>query len=147
MDLKLSMFVFLLVQVGAQKSITELDSDLSLISNTSVLQKSLHQDRSSLISESWMTLSEPVGLWSPYNFTVQGILEHLNVTKDSSDYLWYFTRYNFFSIPAAPMTLYSSDCRGLLLIVKKNSGVMHQWYLEIAALTRHASGQLLCDLL
>ncbi|KAJ8447237.1 hypothetical protein Cgig2_030468 [Carnegiea gigantea] len=80
------------LNVGAQKSITELDSDLALISNTSVLQKSLHQDRSSLISEGWMTLDEPVGVWSDHNFTVQGILEHLNVTKDSSDYLWYFTR-------------------------------------------------------
>lgn len=79
-------------KVGAQKSITEPDSDLALISNTSVLQKSLHQDRSSLISEGWMTLDEPVGVWSDHNFTVQGILEHLNVTKDSSDYLWYFTR-------------------------------------------------------
>lgn len=47
-----------------------------------------------------MTVKEPINLWSENNFTIQGILEHLNVTKDSSDYLWYITRYinsNFWS--------------------------------------------------
>ncbi|PIA35985.1 hypothetical protein AQUCO_03400110v1 [Aquilegia coerulea] len=44
------------------------------------------------ISKTWMTLEDPVGAWSENNFTVQGILEHLNVTKDTSDYLWLITR-------------------------------------------------------
>lgn len=79
-------------KVGVQTSIKELDSDPPLVSNTSVLRQCLHQDRSSLISQRWMTLGEPVRVWSDHNFTIQGILEHLNVTKDSSDYLWYFTR-------------------------------------------------------
>ncbi|KAB1213622.1 Beta-galactosidase 9 [Morella rubra] len=46
----------------------------------------------SYISKSWMTIKEPIGIWSENSFTVQGILEHLNVTKDRSDYLWYTTR-------------------------------------------------------
>nr|AAF70821.1 beta-galactosidase [Solanum lycopersicum] len=43
-------------------------------------------------SQSWMTLKEPLGVWGDKNFTSKGILEHLNVTKDQSDYLWYLTR-------------------------------------------------------
>lgn len=44
------------------------------------------------ISESWNSVKEPIGVWSNSNFTFRGILEHLNVTKDRSDYLWYTTR-------------------------------------------------------
>lgn len=44
------------------------------------------------MAQSWMTLMEPIGVWGK-TFTYQGILEHLNVTKDQSDYLWYTTRY------------------------------------------------------
>ncbi|MBA0696321.1 hypothetical protein Goari_002879 [Gossypium aridum] len=46
----------------------------------------------SSISESWMSVEEPIGIWSESNFTVQGLLEHLKVTKDESDYLWHMTR-------------------------------------------------------
>ncbi|KAL9272965.1 Beta-galactosidase 9-like protein, partial [Drosera capensis] len=42
-------------------------------------------------ADNWTTLDEPVSIWSENSFTYEGILEHLNVTKDSSDYLWYFT--------------------------------------------------------
>ncbi|XP_042514357.1 beta-galactosidase 9 [Macadamia integrifolia] len=42
-------------------------------------------------SKNWKILKETVGVWGD-NFTVQGVLEHLNVTKDKSDYLWYITR-------------------------------------------------------
>ncbi|XP_062086724.1 beta-galactosidase 9-like isoform X2 [Humulus lupulus] len=38
-----------------------------------------------------MTVKEPNGVWSDDIFTVHGILEHLNVTKDYSDYLWYIS--------------------------------------------------------
>ncbi|KAL2923335.1 Beta-galactosidase 9 [Bienertia sinuspersici] len=79
-------------KVGAQTSIKELEFDAPLLSNASALQNVLHQDGASYISEHWVTVDEPVGLWSDHNFTVPGILEHLNVTKDFSDYLWYFTR-------------------------------------------------------
>ncbi|CAA6664073.1 unnamed protein product [Spirodela intermedia] len=37
---------------------------------------------------------EPIGAWEGNSFTAEGILEHLNVTKDISDYLWYVTRIN-----------------------------------------------------
>uniref|UniRef100_A0A0E0FBN8 beta-galactosidase n=1 Tax=Oryza meridionalis TaxID=40149 RepID=A0A0E0FBN8_9ORYZ len=46
------------------------------------------------LSSTWWTSKETIGTWGGNNFAVQGILEHLNVTKDISDYLWYTTRVN-----------------------------------------------------
>lgn len=46
------------------------------------------------LSTTWWTFKEPVGIWGEGIFTAQGILEHLNVTKDISDYLSYTTRVN-----------------------------------------------------
>jgi len=39
-----------------------------------------------------MTIKEQINIWSNSSFTAEGIWEHLNVTKDQSDYLWYSTR-------------------------------------------------------
>lgn len=47
----------------------------------------------SYVSQSWVSFKEPIGVWDGNSFTAEGILEHLNVTKDISDYLWYVTRY------------------------------------------------------
>uniref|UniRef100_A0A0E0MLX9 Beta-galactosidase n=1 Tax=Oryza punctata TaxID=4537 RepID=A0A0E0MLX9_ORYPU len=46
------------------------------------------------LTSTWWTSKETIGTWGGNNFAVQGILEHLNVTKDISDYLWYTTRVN-----------------------------------------------------
>uniref|UniRef100_A0A803LZE1 Beta-galactosidase n=1 Tax=Chenopodium quinoa TaxID=63459 RepID=A0A803LZE1_CHEQI len=78
-------------KIGAQTSVKELEPNALPFSNTQVVQNLLYQDGASYISENWVTVNEPVGVWSDNNFTVKGILDHLNVTKDSSDYLWYFT--------------------------------------------------------
>lgn len=53
----------------------------------------MFQEEVTYIANDWMTLKEPIGLWSNNNFTSRSIMEHLNVTKDKSDYLWYTTRY------------------------------------------------------
>ncbi|XP_074276233.1 beta-galactosidase 9 isoform X2 [Silene latifolia] len=78
-------------KVGAQTSIKEIQSNLHHPSSASqhVL---LFRNGPSLISKSWMRLDESVGVWINGSFAVHGILEHLNVTRDSSDYLWHFTR-------------------------------------------------------
>lgn len=44
------------------------------------------------LSKLWTSFKEPVGQWDGLNFSADGILEHLNVTKDTSDYLWYILR-------------------------------------------------------
>ncbi|KAL6644112.1 hypothetical protein ACP70R_018878 [Stipagrostis hirtigluma subsp. patula] len=50
-------------------------------------------DGSRYLSSTWWTFKEPIGTWGD-SFAAQGILEHLNVTKDISDYLWYTTSVN-----------------------------------------------------
>lgn len=56
-------------------------------------QRLIFQEEVTYIANDWMTLKEPIGLWGNNNFTSRSIMEHLNVTKDKSDYLWYTTRY------------------------------------------------------
>lgn len=77
-------------QVGAQTSIKLVEHALS--PKTSEPEPILTKYEVSSISESWMSVNEPIGIWSVNNFTFQGMLEHLNVTKDKSDYLWHMTR-------------------------------------------------------
>ncbi|KAK4749604.1 hypothetical protein SAY87_027053 [Trapa incisa] len=82
--------VFNTAKVSSQTSIKSRAVDQGLPLNLSPGQKL--RDTQAYFSQSWMGLTEPINLWSNDTFTVQGILEHLNVTKDHSDYLWYFTR-------------------------------------------------------
>ncbi|KAH7833498.1 hypothetical protein Vadar_006946 [Vaccinium darrowii] len=84
--------VFNTAKIGAQTSVKTTECSLPLSTNVSVLQQLPSQDKVSLISETWTTVKEPIGAWGEDNFTVRGILQHLNVTKDRSDYLWYMTR-------------------------------------------------------
>ncbi|GLT61015.1 hypothetical protein SLA2020_337510 [Shorea laevis] len=77
-------------KVGAQTSIKVLDFPFSQM--ISMPQDMMTSREVSPVSKSWMTVDEPIGIWSNNSFTVQGISEHLNVTKDNSDYLWYITR-------------------------------------------------------
>ncbi|KAM7486074.1 hypothetical protein LguiA_002083 [Lonicera macranthoides] len=79
-------------KVGAQTSIKTAELDFPTFAIVSAPQQLIIRNKVSSISKSWMTYKEPIGKWGKDNFTVQGILEHLNVTKDRSDYLWYITR-------------------------------------------------------
>ncbi|KAK9664551.1 hypothetical protein RND81_14G050700 [Saponaria officinalis] len=78
-------------KVGAQTSVKEPQSASNRLSSPPI-HKLLRLNGQSLISKNWMMVDESVRVWSNSSFTVHGILEHLNVTKDSSDYLWRFTR-------------------------------------------------------
>ncbi|XP_071726484.1 beta-galactosidase 9 [Rutidosis leptorrhynchoides] len=83
--------VFNTAKVGAQTSVKVADIE-ALSAKHSSPKLLMIQKEEPFMSESWMTLKEPIGVWGDDNFTVQAILEHLNVTKDRSDYLWYITR-------------------------------------------------------
>ncbi|XP_054805017.1 beta-galactosidase 9 isoform X3 [Prosopis cineraria] len=78
-------------KVGAQTSVKPVEFDFPLVSNHFPVLQLMSHNGMSYISKPWMTVNEPIRIWSTSNFTVQGILEHLNVTKDQSDYLWYAT--------------------------------------------------------
>ncbi|KAM3326493.1 hypothetical protein P3S67_001619 [Capsicum chacoense] len=79
-------------KVAAQTSIKTVGSDSVSVGNNSLIPQLSTKSKFESISQSWMTLKEPLGVWGDKNFTSKGILEHLNVTKDQSDYLWYLTR-------------------------------------------------------
>ncbi|KAK6124416.1 hypothetical protein DH2020_041836 [Rehmannia glutinosa] len=49
---------------------------------------------SSLSSSSWSWYKEKVGIWSNNSFEASGLLEQINTTKDTSDFLWYTTSIN-----------------------------------------------------
>lgn len=79
-------------QVATQTSIKTVESASPSFSNTTGTGDIILYDKDTYISKTWMTFHEPIGAWGDNSFTYQGILEHLNVTKDISDYLWYSTR-------------------------------------------------------
>ncbi|KAL2506415.1 Beta-galactosidase 9 [Abeliophyllum distichum] len=79
-------------KIGAQTSIKTVRFDDTSYVNNPVNLQMMVPNQVARISETWNSVKEPIGVWSNSNFTFQGILEHLNVTKDRSDYLWYSTR-------------------------------------------------------
>lgn len=48
--------------------------------------------QSSLASSAWDWYKEKVGIWGSNSFVASGLLEQINTTKDTSDFLWYTTR-------------------------------------------------------
>lgn len=78
-------------QVTAQVSVKTVDSASPSFSNATQAGDAIQYNEDANFSN-WMTFQEPISTWANNSFTSQGILEHLNVTKDISDYLWYSTR-------------------------------------------------------
>lgn len=93
---------------------------MSPYQNISLVKELTAGGEISHISKSWMTVKEPISIWSDNSFTVLGILEHLNVTKDKSDYLWLMTRYLFVSLIWKPLDLWL--CRKLV-----EEHLWHHW--------------------
>ncbi|XP_068665550.1 beta-galactosidase 9 [Aristolochia californica] len=84
---------FITAKVGTQTSIKTMGLGSSQYFSSSALGfLSLHKEES-IISKDWMTFKDPVGEWGESSFTASALLEHLNVTKDTSDYLWCITRF------------------------------------------------------
>lgn len=40
----------------------------------------------------WDVFRERAGVWDAADFTKNGLVDHINTTKDTTDYLWYTTR-------------------------------------------------------
>ncbi|GLJ11179.1 hypothetical protein SUGI_0145700 [Cryptomeria japonica] len=41
------------------------------------------------VGPTWKWYKEPIGIWGPNAFTKNGLVDQINMTGDSSDYLWY----------------------------------------------------------
>lgn len=54
--------------------------------------RNITMDESSLSSASWSWYEEKVGVWGNSSFEASGLLEQINTTKDTSDFLWYTIR-------------------------------------------------------
>lgn len=43
----------------------------------------------------WEVFVEKAGIWDKADFVKNGFVDHINATKDTTDYLWYTTRFVF----------------------------------------------------
>ncbi|KAL2475471.1 Beta-galactosidase 8 [Abeliophyllum distichum] len=75
--------IFNTAKVATQKSI----DDDGFTRNISMLE-------SSLASSAWSWYKEKVGIWGNNSFEASRLLEQINTTKDTSDFLWYTTSIN-----------------------------------------------------
>jgi hypothetical protein len=41
----------------------------------------------------WEVFVETAGIWGEADFIKNGFVDHINTTKDTTDYLWYTTRF------------------------------------------------------
>ena len=60
--------------------------------NDESLTRNITMHESSMSSASWSWYKEEAGVWGNSSFEASGLLEHINTTKDTSDFLWYTIR-------------------------------------------------------
>ncbi|XP_023769105.1 beta-galactosidase 10 [Lactuca sativa] len=78
--------VYNTAKVGSQTSTIEMIPEQLQPSSASP-----HKDLKPL---SWEIYVEKPGIWGEADFTKNGFVDHINTTKDTTDYLWYTTRLN-----------------------------------------------------
>lgn len=85
-------------QIGAQTTVTKMkrtsrNSKQDIRLPSSAIVHGHVSDANAGTGLSWQSLVEPVGTWRSGNIFSNSLLEQLNLTKDTTDYLWYSTRY------------------------------------------------------
>ncbi|XVF61085.1 hypothetical protein PTKIN_Ptkin08bG0101000 [Pterospermum kingtungense] len=75
--------VFNTAQVGSQASVVEMVPE-KLLPSVSSPSKGLKALK-------WDIFVENAGIWGVADFTIDGLVDHINTTKDTTDYLWYTT--------------------------------------------------------
>lgn len=77
--------VFNTAKVGSQTSVVEMiPTDL---------QPSVTDPSKDLKGLQWDVFQEKAGIWGTADFTKNGLVDHINTTKDTTDYLWYTTSF------------------------------------------------------
>ncbi|XP_076901301.1 beta-galactosidase 3-like [Bidens hawaiensis] len=76
--------VFNTAKVRSQTSTVEMVPEL--------LQPSMASPNKDLKASNWEIFVEKAGIWGEADFTVNGFVDHINTTKDTTDYLWLTTR-------------------------------------------------------
>ncbi|GMI68588.1 Arabidopsis thaliana beta-galactosidase 10, beta-galactosidase 10 [Hibiscus trionum] len=75
--------VFNTAKVGSQATVVEMVPE--------ELQPSVVSPSKGLKALKWDIFLENAGIWGVADFTRNGFLDHINTTKDTTDYLWYTT--------------------------------------------------------
>ncbi|KAL2243811.1 UNVERIFIED_CONTAM: Beta-galactosidase 3 [Sesamum indicum] len=75
--------VFNTAKVGSQTSVVEM-IPIDLLPSTTSPSKDLK-------GLQWNVFKEKAGIWGDADFTKNGLVDHINTTKDTTDYLWYTT--------------------------------------------------------
>ncbi|XVF61084.1 hypothetical protein PTKIN_Ptkin08bG0100900 [Pterospermum kingtungense] len=70
-------------KVGSQASVVEMIPE--------ELKPSVASPRKGLKALKWDIFVENAGIWGVPDFTIDGFMDHVNTTKDATDYLWYTT--------------------------------------------------------
>lgn len=63
------------------------------------LQSSVLSPDEGLKALQWEIFVEKAGIWGEADFVKNGFVDHINTTKDTTDYLWYTTRLVYFFFP------------------------------------------------
>ncbi|XP_074320999.1 beta-galactosidase 10-like isoform X2 [Silene latifolia] len=70
-------------KVGSQSSVIDMVSE--------ELQQSASSDNRDLKNLQWEVFVEKPGIWGEPDFNITGFVDHINTTKDTTDYLWVTT--------------------------------------------------------
>ncbi|KAL8460332.1 hypothetical protein ACS0TY_032031 [Phlomoides rotata] len=102
-------------------------SQTSLEDDAGTWNITMHE--SSLSASSWSWYKEKVGVWGNSSFEASGLLEQINTTKDTSDFLWYTTSINIdtkmekYQTKKAGLLIGSLGHAALLFVNKKVAGL------------------------
>ncbi|GLJ24400.1 hypothetical protein SUGI_0466010 [Cryptomeria japonica] len=103
-------------KIGVQTSIVEMQS-IDMMSANSLLEEE------SNAAIHWETFKEKVGVWGNDVFTTNTLIDQINTTKDTTDYLWYTTSLQvdekepFFSNGLLPVLIVESRGHAMHLFI------------------------------
>ncbi|KAL3835327.1 hypothetical protein ACJIZ3_010063 [Penstemon smallii] len=104
--------VFNTAKVGSQTSVVEMiPTDL---------QPSATSPNKDLKGVQWDVFVEKAGAWDTADFTKNGLVDHINTTKDTTDYLWYTT-----SLHVDETEEFLKNGRSPMLLVESKGHAMH----------------------
>ncbi|KAA3463140.1 beta-galactosidase 10-like isoform X1 [Gossypium australe] len=91
--------VFNTAKVGSQASLVEMMPE--------ELTPSVTSPSKGLKALKWDVFVENAGIWGVADFAKNGFVDHINTTKDTTDYLWYTTR--FIGLQGEHLSIYKPD--------------------------------------
>ncbi|CAI0407269.1 unnamed protein product [Linum tenue] len=81
--------------ISSDPTLEKLGRNLEVVSQRHPAENAFTRSTSthevSLATSDWSWYQEYVGIWGTNSFTKSGLLEQINTTKDTSDFLWYST--------------------------------------------------------